>query len=136
VSELVLPDSRLKHHKIGTEMVQWRLPGGGTVRIEAEKIYCANCGKFWGHVPRENTTFSFFLCAKCFETHGTIANTWVQPDEEFVKDVAFELEKRFGPGGGTVENIARALEDNTLGPELMALLNDSPFPSHDHRPKG
>lgn len=108
-------------------MVQWRTPGGGQVRVEAEPIYCANCGKLWGHVPKENTTFTFFLCKGCYEKHGEIANTYVQPDDEFMRDVAFELEKRFGPDGGTVENIFAAFERNELGPELTALLKDSPF---------
>ena len=51
-------------------------------------IYCANCGMSGGFVPEENCDFAFWLCDKCFETHGMVAGTMATPDEVFWNRVA------------------------------------------------
>jgi hypothetical protein len=51
-------------------------------------IYCGNCGMSGGFVPEENCNFAFWLCDKCFETHGNIAGTMATPDDVFWAKVA------------------------------------------------
>ena len=54
-------------------------------------VFCANCGKAGGMVP-ETSTFAFYLCDACAETHGVIANTLMVPDEAFFAEMAAERE--------------------------------------------
>lgn len=129
----VLPDSRL-HDPKGTVMVDWPLTGGGTVRLEAEMIYCANCGKEYGYVPRENTDFACYLCNQCVERWGLLANTYAVPDDDFCAAVAAEMEARFGRHLTEAELIVAA-EQGNLGTALEKLARESPFPCHDNRPK-
>lgn len=91
----VLPDSRLRDPK-GTLMVDWDMPGGGHVRIEVEPVFCANCGKPHGLVPKENTTWAFWLCQDCFEEHGVPANLLVEPDRDFWDKVSGEMYDHYG----------------------------------------
>ena len=95
MNENVLPDSRLKSDK-GSIMYNWPLADGTTVRIEVVPVFCANCGKPHGYVPKDNTNWAFWLCVKCYEKHGTIAGTYVEPDAEFWKKVEYEMLENFG----------------------------------------
>jgi hypothetical protein len=124
----ILPDSRLTHHPtFGSQMVDWPMPDGTTVRCECVMVYCANCGKEFGYVPKDNTSFAFWLCAKCFETHGAIAGTYAQPDDEFCKSVQEEMRKKFGRDL-TGEELLALQECGKLGKALELLEKESPFP--------
>jgi ribosomal protein L37AE/L43A len=114
-------------------MVDWEMPDGSTVRIEVEPVYCANCGKKYGFVPRDNTAFTFWLCRKCFDTYGEVANTYAMPDEDFNNAVAAEMEARFGHHLSDKE-ITDLTQGNNLGKMLEALERDSPYPSKNNRP--
>jgi hypothetical protein len=88
VKKDVLPDSRLRESKgaIQSPLGMW-VP-----------IFCANCGTEGGAVPVENTTFAFWLCTPCAETHGHIAGTMMMPDEvffELLKEEQLEAYGRF-----------------------------------------
>ena len=123
----VLPDSRLTQRPdLGTQMVDWELPDGTTVRCEAQPIYCANCGKFYGHVPKENTTFAFYMCQPCFDKYGALAGTLAVPDDEFHRNVEAEMMARFGKVLNPFE-IAAAKDQGLLGPLLTLLEKESPF---------
>lgn len=128
---LVLPDSRLKDQTLGSQVVDWPLPGGGTVRCEAVRIYCANCGKLYGWVPKDNTAFAFWLCAKCFESFGTAAGMCAVPDAEFAEAVAFEMNERFGRTLTETE-IVYFQERGELGTALEKLARESPYPVPSH----
>lgn len=121
---LVLPDSRLATPKCGV-MCDWPMPDGTTRRIEAEPIYCANCGKFHGYVPRENTTFVFWLCEPCYTQFGAQAGLYAVPDDEFWQTVHEEMRARFGRVL-TAADIGLMSEDD-LGPLLTKLLRESPI---------
>src|SRR5262245_969867 len=123
----ILPDSRLRHAPtLGSQVVDWQLPGGGTVRIEVVPMYCANCGHGGPFVPMENTASCFYLCNHCVDTCGPIANTMILSDQEFNELVAYEMVERFGHGLNP-EQIALAVDQGQLGRPLEALLNDSPY---------
>jgi hypothetical protein len=122
----ILPDSRLKETK-GSVMADWPLPDGRTVRLEAVPIYCAHCGIKYGFVPKENQIFDFWLCRKCFEKYGHVLGCYVQPDEEFCRDVEFEMMERFGRPLTDIEIFAAA-EQGQLGSALEKLEKDSPYP--------
>ncbi len=122
----VLPDSRLQRHKIGTKIVDWPLIGGGTARIEVEMVYCASCGHLYGWVPLENTTFACFLCDQCYSQYGDIEGTWVASDEEFNRNVVYEMDRRYGHTL-TAEEILREIEGHTLGTALEKLMRESPY---------
>lgn len=134
-SELILPDSRLQDRSQGTFMADWPLPDGTTVRIDVMPIYCANCGKPYAYVPRENTTFICWLCVKCFETYGAVTGTYAVPEDEFNRAVAYEMERRYGRHL-TDQELALQAEEGTLGTSLELLARESPYPSLDRRPGG
>ncbi len=122
-----LPDSRLRQNpSLGTVMVDWELSDKSTVRLEAQPIYCANCGVEYGYVPRETTTFVFWLCGTCFRAYGHVAGTCAVPDEEFNRDLQEEMQRRYGRALSHEELTVQA-EDNNLGPYLEALQRDSLF---------
>lgn len=128
MSKNVLPDSRLaRRPDLGSVMVDWPLGDGTSIRLEAVKIYCANCGVPYGYVPRENTTFAFWVCASCAEKHGPVPGTFAVPDDEFNESVEHEVRARFGRDLTEAELIAAA-RDGRLGPALEALARDSPYP--------
>lgn len=80
----LLPDSRCLDPK-------------GLIRSKAGMwvpVFCANCGKAGGMVPEANTTFMFYLCNLCAETHGAVANTLMIPDEVFFGEIAAEQEAK------------------------------------------
>jgi hypothetical protein len=124
--ENILPDSRAQNVTFGSQMVDWPLPSGKTVRLEAVMVYCANCCKPFGYVPKENTTFACYICNQCFEKNGLIPGTFAQPDEQFCQDVAYECEQRFGHTPTEVEVFAAA-EQGLLGTALEKLSKDSPY---------
>jgi len=82
----LLPDSRAQETKgrIFTPMGAW-IP-----------FFCANCGKDCGSCPEENMNFLFYLCPKCFETHGEIAGTMMMPDEVFFEKLKQEQMASYG----------------------------------------
>ena len=124
----VLPDSRLTQRPdFGCIMVDWRNPDGTTTRCEAQPIYCANCGKLYGHVPKENTTFAFWLCQKCFEDFGECAGLCAVPDDEWARAVGEEMQRHFGRGLTELE-IAALKDQHKLPRELELLERESPFP--------
>ncbi len=96
----VLPDSRAKTTR-GRQVID------GVVYVP---VYCANCGAPYGGVPEDHTTFSFWLCSKCFEKHGAVANTMVVPDEVFWEKV----------NQAQIEKYGRLLEPN----EIIRQLDD------------
>jgi hypothetical protein len=129
----VLPDSRAREPK-GCRVVDWELPDGRTVRVEAEPVYCASCGCPFGWVPRENMAFCFWLCNQCFERYGAIAGTYAAPDEEFRRAVVAEVEARFGRGLTDTE-LGRLAGEGRLGRALELLSRESPYPGPDRRPR-
>lgn len=78
MSDLILPDSRMKRPKSSRTMF-W--PGVGN--IEVEQVFCANCGKLHGWVPQQNTTYAFWLCMPCSETYGSKLPGYLMPDEVY-----------------------------------------------------
>jgi hypothetical protein len=85
----ILPDSRLRTIVTPRGMIQG--PGGMWV-----PVFCANCGADGGMCPEENMNFLFYLCNKCFETHGQIAGTMVMPDEVFFEKLKQEQMASYG----------------------------------------
>jgi hypothetical protein len=74
----LLPDSRPRAPKGAKWHVgAWWVP-----------VFCANCGIPYGYVPEENCQFACWLCDKCADTYGEIANTMFMPDEVFWQKVA------------------------------------------------
>jgi hypothetical protein len=132
----LLPDSRLTQRPdLGATVVDWQMPGGGSVRVEVVPIYCAACGKMYGYVPRENTAFAFYLCRKCSENWSPLPGTFVQPDDDFCRAVAEEMVARFGRPLTDAE-LAAAAGAGGLGRALELLAKESPYPSADRRPEG
>ncbi len=133
--DLILPDSRLlQRPDLGCFMADWPVCGGGTVRIEVQPIYCANCGKPYGYIPKENTVFAMWLCRPCSETYGEIAGTYSLPDDEFNRRLAEEMDARYGRALTELE-ILREIENGTLGSALEKLALESPYAAADHRPQ-
>lgn len=122
-----LPDSRLHDQDFGTIMGNWPLPDGTTVRCEMCPVWCANCGKMYGYVPKENTTFGFYLCAKCHEAYGDVAGMFAVPDDEFRAAVHHEMRSRFGRILSDLE-VAYYKERQELGTALTKLESESPYP--------
>ena len=136
MSEMILlPDSRLKTPK-DTVMGDFELSDGRTVRIEWEPAYCAQCGKLYAMVPKENTTFVFCLCQKCYKALGEqlISGHYWCPDDEFAANVVAEMDARF-KRTLTDQEVYDAALDGNLGKPLEALMRDSIFPANDNRPK-
>jgi len=69
----VLPDSRTRaRHGQQFRAGAWWVP-----------VYCASCGKFYGHVPEEGCTFACWLCDPCSTKYGALASTYFMPEELF-----------------------------------------------------
>lgn len=81
-----LPDSRANRATGVVSGVFRPAPRFG--RLNWVPIFCANCGAEGGLVPEAHTTFAFWLCNYCWESHGEIAGTMAVPDEVFWADVA------------------------------------------------
>jgi hypothetical protein len=111
-------------------MMDWPLSDGRSVRIEVEPTYCAHCGKQGPYVPRENTTWAFWLCQPCADTCGEIAGTYMMPDEEFNRKVEVEMLDRFGRV--LTYNEAVCYESRgLLGRSLELLIKESPYKPQD-----
>lgn len=123
----VFPDSRLKRSDFANVKVDWRLPDGRTVRVEVQPVFCANCGRMYGFVPKANTTFAFWLCAKCYEAYGDVAGTCAVPDAAFAEAVEHEMVARFGRAL-TAAEVFVAAEQGKLGSALEKLEKESPYP--------
>lgn len=127
----VLPDSRLRDQTLGSQMVDWPLPGGGTVRVEAVHIFCMNCGKLYGWVPKDNCAFTGWMCRKCHEAYGDAAGQFAMPDDEFARNVAAEMEAKFGRVLTDAE-IVYFKGRGELGTALELLEKESPYPVPSH----
>lgn len=98
----ILPDCRMKNPKrvIRHFWFGWMV-----------EVYCGNCGKPLPLlVPEKNCNFVFWLCDPCYETHGTIAGMYVEPDVVFWEKVKQAQLEEFG----------RELS----GPEIVEALKD------------
>lgn len=127
VNEHTLPDSRLAQRPdLETFMGEWTMPDGSFIRCEIQPIFCANCGKKYGYVPKDNTTFACYLCNKCFETWGAIAGTYAVLDDDFHQAVQHEMETRFGRTLTELE-IFKLAEHGRLGTALEKLEKESPY---------
>lgn len=115
----ILPDSRLGSNN-GAVIADWH----GFGRVECVPVFCANCGAEHGYVPKENTTFSFWLCQQCFEKYGEIAGCMVQPDHEFWEEVKQTMLANFGHALDPLELFV--LEQQGWGP-LASLVKESPI---------
>ncbi len=120
-----LPDSRLRDPK-ATVMVDWPDGNGGSVRLELEPIYCFNCGKPNGYVPRAIMSFVSWLCEGCSETWGKTANLHQRPDQEFWDKVGEEMLTRYGRAL-TQEELWRLAHHGSLSPGLQLLERESPY---------
>jgi hypothetical protein len=85
-NETVLPDSRARQ-------TRGRIFTNAGVYVP---IFCANCGVESGSCPEENMSFLFYLCQKCFETHGHITGLMVMPDEVFFQKLKDEQLASYG----------------------------------------
>lgn len=121
----ILPDSRLADPK-GTVMVDWQNTDGTFIRLELEPIYCFNCGKSNGYVPRDIMSFVSWLCMSCSEKWGEYADSWIVSDEIFWNDVAVEMLTRFGHIL-THEELWSLGEQGRLGTALELLTRESPY---------
>lgn len=121
----ILPDSRLQNQSFGAVMIDWPLGDGSHVRTECIPVFCANCGQPRGYVPKDNTTWACWLCQNCAESYGEIAGTYLQPDDEFNRNVAAEMQDRFGRLL-SAEEIAVVADQGALGRELELLMRESP----------
>ena len=110
----VLPDSRLK--LLHTPRGMLNGPGGTWI-----PFFCANCGKHCGSCP-ETSTFLFYLCPKCFETHGAIAGTMTVPDKDFFDRVAQEQQEVHGRSLTHLELVRVVQEDSS---PLATLLKEA-----------
>lgn len=119
----ILPDSRLKSDK-GSLMMDWPLGDGRFVRTEVVPVFCANCGKPNGYVPRDNTTWAFWLCQRCFDEHGLPAGLMAAPDDAFWESVQQEMLDRYGRI--LTEAELQRLAEQGWGP-LANLAKDSPI---------
>jgi hypothetical protein len=108
-------------------MADWPLVGGGSVRLEVQPVYCANCGKPYGIIPKENTTFSFWVCPKCFEKYGEVAGTLAIPDDVWAEAVAEEMQEKHGRHLSEIEIIILK-NRGELSKELLLLEKESPYP--------
>lgn len=58
-------------------------------------------------------TFAFWLCTPCFETYGTIANAYIEPDRVFWARMT-EIQNTRAPSVPlTMDELARALDDRS-----------------------
>lgn len=123
-----LPESRLaRNPTLGSVVMDWPVPGGGTARLEAVPVYCANCGAPRGYVPKDTTAWAFYLCDDCYRTHGAVAGAMAMPDEAFWAAVHDEMARRFGKVLTDAE-LAVAAEAGELGKPLELLARESPYP--------
>lgn len=128
-----LPDSRLKDRSCETVVGDFQLPDGRSVRLEMSPLYCVGCGKLGAYCPKDNTIGVTYICRKCFEADSNAFAGCVVSDEQFARDVAYEMERRFGR---SLTEIEVAQNEGNLGAALEALVRDSPYPGRDNRPKG
>ena len=121
---LVLPDSRLSQRPdLCTVIADW-----GGARVEMQPVYCGNCGKLYGHVPKDNCTFAFWLCGACFGKWGSVAGTYAVPEDEFNATLAAEMQDRYGRTLSHVE-LWQLEQQGKLPPALEKLARESPYPN-------
>lgn len=137
-----LPDSRVKN-PTDTKMVTWEfdeieqtiengLPLFRRVvrkhRFEMERVFCAECSKEKGWIPRGIFSWFCILCDSCSETKGLDYAKCDKPDQEFWDKVTEEMQARFGRGL-TQHELNRLAERSELGRLLELLNRESPHRS-------
>jgi hypothetical protein len=110
-------------------MMDWEVSPGKFVRLEAQPIFCANCGKLFGYVPKDNCSFACWLCDPCFEVYGPPPDTWVSSDHAFREKLQQEMIAKYGRvlTGDEVRVLASRGE---LG-SLELLLRESPYKEYN-----
>ena len=139
VSNNILPDSRLKDDTLGTVMADFEfeefefdsrsglfVPVKRKYRLEMQPIFCANCGKLDGYIPRGLMAWVCFLCDPCSETHGAQASLLDKPDKSFWDAVAHEMFLRYGRAL-TQQELIQLVERKELPRGLQLLERESPF---------
>lgn len=140
-----LPDSRLKN-PVDTVMVNWeweeyRVHRGQVQkrvvrhRLELEPIFCFQCGKRKGYVPRGLFSWVSMLCDPCSEALGGTPLELDHPDAEFWAKVSEEMERTYGRALTQTE-LDMLAERGELSRGLQLLERECPLPSKNHRPKG
>ncbi len=124
MNDNILPDSRLNDLR-GSVMADWTCPDGKTIRLELQPIFCLVCGKPKGYVPTFMSVASF-MCQRCAEENQEYVSTCMFSDELFWRDVAFEMESRFGHVLSNQELNVLA-EQGRLGTALELLNRESPY---------
>ncbi len=136
----VLPDSRVKN-PTDTKMVNWEfeeieqtiengLPVFRRVkrkyRLEMERVFCFNCGKTKGWIPRGIFSWVSMLCDPCSESVGEAAAKCNTSDHVFWDKVREEMVSRFGRGL-TQQELNRLAMRDELGRLLELLNRESPL---------
>jgi hypothetical protein len=121
----ILPDSRLKS-TIGDIMADWRDGDGNVTRLCLQPIYCFNCGKHNGYVPRDIMSFVSWLCEACSATWGDRASLHQSSDREFWLKVAEEMSLKYGRAL-TQQELWQLAEQDKLSAGLQLLMRESPF---------
>ncbi len=132
-----LPDSRCANDTIGTVMVDWEFDElekvGGVFRmvkkkhrLEMQPIYCVNCGKLEGYIPRGTVSWVCFLCNLCSDTHGYNAALLPCPDKDFWDAVASEMFAAYGRAL-TQKELICLVDQGKLSRGLQLLERESPY---------
>jgi hypothetical protein len=126
----VLPDSRLRDPR-ATVIVNWEFfdPLTGLpkmYRLELEPIFCMNCGKPQGYVPREVMSFVSWFCGPCSEQYGELASHWRHADQDFWDKVMEEMNSRYGRCLSQRE-LWELAEQGRLSTGLQLLIRESPY---------
>jgi hypothetical protein len=124
----ILPDSRLKDPK-GTVMADWPITDEfghtRTLRIQLEPIFCFNCCKPNGYVPREVMSFVSWMCEPCSEKWGEKASMHKCSDAVFWEKVREGMLEKYGRALTQAELETLAAQDK-LG-QLKLLERESPY---------
>ena len=124
----ILPDSRLTHRQdFNSVIMDWPIgdDSGRVVRVECVRLYCPSCGEFGGWCPKENTSFVFWICQKCFDKYGVPYGTIVSSDDAFREKLKAEMLEQYGRCL-TAEELKVKEEENLLG-DIKLLLRESPW---------
>jgi hypothetical protein len=108
-------------------MAEWAQPDGSVLLLEMEPIYCFNCGKDAGYIPKDVMSHACYLCSGCsLDGWGEYASQLMNPDQEFWDKVAEETLARFGRKL-THKELVTLGEQGQLGTALDLLSRESPY---------
>lgn len=138
MNEHTLPDSRAKN-PTGTVVANLELdeihPVNGILqvvrrkyRLEMERIYCWNCGRTKGWVPRGIFSWVSFLCDPCSDSVGAAAALLPANDAEFWAKVGEEMHRSYGRVL-TQQELWELAERGELSRGLQLLERESPYKS-------